>query len=161
LICCVHPEVLQSKPLLRYLVHNANVVVRPLSSQREFRRLYGEIDCQVLPSLEDTFSVAVADGMGVGKPAIVSTATGVKDLIVHGVNGHVVPTGDIDRLAESLHHFAADRRRLKAMGEAAYETARQFTWARFRRTVGDLIATLWKQYRMEGGAPSPPGGGGG
>jgi glycosyltransferase involved in cell wall biosynthesis len=164
LICCVHPDVLQSKPLLRYLVRNPSVVVRPLSSHREFLRLYGEIDCQVLPSLEDTFSMAVADGMGVGKPAIVSTATGVKDLITHDVNGHVVPSGNIDRLAESLYHFAADRRRLKAMGEAAYETARQFTWARFRRTVSDLIATIWEtapQREFDGGRRAVAAGGGG
>ena len=147
LICCTDPEVLQSKRLLRYLVRNPNVTVRPLSSHREFIRQYAEIDCQVLPSLEDTFSVAVGDGMGVGKPAIVSTATGISDLITHGVNGHVVPAGDVDRLAESLQHFAADRRRLRTMGEAAYETARQYTWHRFRRSVVELVESIWADGR--------------
>lgn len=143
LICCVDPEVLQSKVLLRYLVRNPNVTVRRLVPHREFLRLYESVDCQVLPSLEDTFSVAIGDGMGVGKPAIVSTATGIRDLITHGLNGHVVPAGNVDRLAESLQLFAADRRRLRSLGEAAYETARRYPWARFRRHVADLMTSLW------------------
>ncbi len=147
LICITSPEVLQSTPLLRYLVRNPNITIRPLCSPREFVRLYQEIDCQVLPSLEDTFSVAVGDGMGIGKPAIVSTATGIRDLITHGVNGHVVPAGNVDRLVESLQHFAADRRRLRTMGEAAHETARRFTWHRFRRSVGELVETVWEKGR--------------
>ncbi len=147
LICFTTPEVLQSKPLLRYLIRNPNITIRPLAGQREFMAQYEQIDCQVLPSLEDSFSLAVADGMGIGKPAIVSSATGIQDLIVHGANGHVVPAGDVDRLAESLQHFAADRRRLRAMGEAAYETARQFPWARFRRSVGELVQSLWSARR--------------
>ena len=147
LICVTTPEVLQSKPLLRYLVRNPNISLRPLIGQRNFIAQYEQVDCQVLPSLEDTFSLAVADGMGVGKPAIVSSATGIQDLIVHGANGHVVPAGNVDRLVESLQHFAADRRRLRAMGEAAYETARQFPWARFRRSVGELVESIWRAMR--------------
>lgn len=147
LICFTNLEVLGSRPLLRYLVRNPSITVRPLPGQREFMREYANVDCQVLPSLEDTFSLAVGDGMGVGKPAIVSTATGIRDLIVHGVNGHVVPAGNVDRLAESLQHFAADRRRLRTMGEAAYETAREFTWRRFRRSVGELVESIWADGR--------------
>jgi glycosyltransferase involved in cell wall biosynthesis len=143
LVCCTDLEVLKSKLLLAYLVRNPSITVRPLSSHRAFQAQYREIDCQVLPSLEDTFSVAVADGMGVGKPAIVSTATGVKDLIEHGVSGHIVGAGDVEALAESLRYFAADRRRLRTMGEAAHETARRYTWHRFRQNVGDLVASLW------------------
>jgi glycosyltransferase involved in cell wall biosynthesis len=147
LICFTTPEVLQSKLLLKYLVRNPNISLRPLSGQRQFIEQYEHVDCQVLPSLEDAFSLAVADGMGVGKPAIVSAATGIKDVIAHGVNGHVVPAGDVDRLAASLQHFAANRMRLRAMGEAAYETARAYPWERFHRTVGAVVEAIWAEGR--------------
>ena len=147
LICITDQEVLTSKLLLTYLVRNPNIEVRPLLSHRRFRRAYLDVDCQVLPSLQDTFSITVGDGMGFGKPAIVSTATGIGDLIAHGVNGHVVPAGDIDALAESLRYFAADRRRLVTMGEAAYETARQYSWRRFRKSIGDLVESIWASRR--------------
>jgi hypothetical protein len=87
--------------------------------------------------------LAMADGMGVGKPAIVSAATGIRDLIEHGVNGHVVPAGDVDRLAQSLQCFAADRKRLREMGEAAYDTTRSCGWDRFRRRIGDLVESTF------------------
>jgi len=143
LLCFTDQEVLTSRLLLTYLVRNPNIQVRPLLPHRRFQRAYLDIDCQVLPSLEDTFSITIGDGMGFGKPAIVSTATGIRDLITHGVNGHVVPAGDVDALAESLRNFAADRRRLRGMGEAACDTARQYSWRRFRKRIGDLIESIW------------------
>ena len=97
----------------------------------------------MLPSLQDTFSIAVGDGMGFGKPAIVSTATGIQDLIADGANGMVVPAGDVDALASSLRYFAADRHRLRTMGKAASETARQYSWQRFRKSIGDLVESIW------------------
>ena len=143
LICFTDQEVLTSKLLLSYLVRNPSIVVKSLLPHRQFRRVYRDVDCQVLPSLQDNFSITVGDGMGFGKPAIVSTATGIQDLITHGVNGHVVPAGDVDALAESLRAFAADRRRLRTMGEAAYETARRYSWRRFRTRVAALIESIW------------------
>src|SRR6185436_18611040 len=53
LICFTDPEVLQSKALLRYLVRNPNITMRPLSGHRAFVAQYTAVDCQVLPSLED------------------------------------------------------------------------------------------------------------
>ncbi len=147
LICFTTPDVLQSELLLKYLVRNPNISIRPLAGQRQFLAQYAHVDCQVLPSLEDSFSLAVADGMGVGKPAIVSTATGIQDLIVHGVNGHIVSAGDVDQLAASLQQFAADRTGLRAMGEAAYETARAFPWSRFRRSVAAVVESVWAERR--------------
>ena len=143
LVCFTDQEVLTSKLLLRYLVRNRNILVRPLLPHRQFRRAYLDIDCQVLPSLQDTFSLAIGDGMGFGKPGIVSTATGIQDLIAHGTNGLVVPAGDVDALADSLRYFAADRDRLKTMGQAAYATARQYSWRRFRKSIGDLVESIW------------------
>src|SRR5262249_22149850 len=143
LLCFTDQEVLTSKLLLTYLVRNPNILVRPLLPHRLFQRAYLDVDCQVLPSLQDTFSMRSGNGRGLGKPAIVSTKTGTQDLITHAVSALAVPAGDVDTLAESLRHFAADRRRLRAMGEAACETARQYSWRRFGKNVGDLIESIW------------------
>jgi len=143
LICHVDLEVLRSKLLLGYLVRNPDITVLPLLPQRAFRERYRDVDCQVLPSLEDTFSLTIADGMGVGKPAIVSDATGVADLITHGVDGHIVPAGDPEALSDALRQFAADRQRLLAMGAAAHETISAYPWQRFRSSVADLVQRVW------------------
>jgi glycosyltransferase involved in cell wall biosynthesis len=142
LLCIVDLEVLRSPLLLKHLVAHQNIIVRRMGSHADFFATYQQIDCLVLPSLEDSFSLVVGDGMGRGTPAIVSTSTGIQDLIRHGVNGYVVETGNVEQLADALIAFAENVRGRRAMCEAAYETAREYTWARFRRGVGDFITDL-------------------
>jgi glycosyltransferase involved in cell wall biosynthesis len=148
LVCITNLEILKSQLLLKYLVSNPNILVKPPVSHRAFARQYTEIDCQVLPSLEDTFSVSVGDGMGYGKPAIVSTSTGIQDLITHKADGYIVKAGDVAELTEALQFFAENRRRLRQMGEAAYDTARQYPWSRFRHDMGELIHSLYREHRQ-------------
>jgi glycosyltransferase involved in cell wall biosynthesis len=131
LICVGGPELLTSRRLLRLLVAQPDIVVTPLRRYRTFRTLYDEVDCLILPSLEDGFSYAVAEGMGRGIPAIVSTATGVRDIIVHGENGYVVRSGSITGLATAIARVSDERARLPVLGDAALETARRYPWRRF------------------------------
>lgn len=56
----------------------------------------------VHPSWEDGFGYAPVEALCCGVPAIVSENTGMKELIVSGSNGMVLPTGDLDALAEAI-----------------------------------------------------------
>ena len=56
----------------------------------------------VHPSYEDGLAYAPMEALACGVPAIVSADTGMKDYIREGVNGYVVPTGDIDALVDRL-----------------------------------------------------------
>jgi hypothetical protein len=51
--CLVDTEVLRSERVLRFLVRNPNVAVRPLVAHAQLAREYDEADCQILPSLEE------------------------------------------------------------------------------------------------------------
>jgi glycosyltransferase involved in cell wall biosynthesis len=77
--------------------------------------------------------------MGRGIPAIVSSATGVSDLIVHGENGYVVESGSVSDLAQVLARVSDERDRLPVLGEAALETARRYPWRRFETGLVDCI----------------------
>jgi glycosyltransferase involved in cell wall biosynthesis len=111
----------------------------PFMPYREFQALSDQVDCLVLPSLEDGFAFAVSEGMGRGIPAIVSSATGVSDLIVHGENGYVVESGSVSDLAQVLARVSDERDRLPVLGEAALETARRYPWRRFETGLVDCI----------------------
>ncbi|HZQ06998.1 MAG TPA: glycosyltransferase, partial [Anaerolineae bacterium] len=139
LICIASNEALQSPLLLRYLVRNPTITFKPLMPRRQLRSEYENCDCQILPSFEDGFSFSVADGMGFGKPAILSADTGLSDLIVHLENGYLVPTGSVTPLKDALAYFCDNRRDVTKMGHAAYETARQYSWARFQRGLAELV----------------------
>jgi glycosyltransferase involved in cell wall biosynthesis len=45
------------------------------------------------------------EAMACGVPVIVTEDTGMKEYITEGINGYVVPTGDIDALRDRLDHL--------------------------------------------------------
>jgi glycosyltransferase involved in cell wall biosynthesis len=56
----------------------------------------------VHPSFEDGFGYAPMEALAVGVPAIVTDQTGMAEYVEEGVNGSVVPAGDVEALADRL-----------------------------------------------------------
>jgi len=56
----------------------------------------------VHPAYEDGFAYAPAEALACGVPVLVSEDTGMKDLIDPGVNGSILPTGDLSALREAI-----------------------------------------------------------
>lgn len=56
----------------------------------------------VHPSYEDGFGYAPAEALACGVPLIVTEDTGMKELVRPGVDGLVIPTGDLEALAGAL-----------------------------------------------------------
>src|ERR1700733_6303029 len=54
------------------------------------------------PTYEDGFAYAPVEALAYGVPALVSEDTGMKDLIDPGVNGLILPTGDLAALIEAI-----------------------------------------------------------
>ncbi len=143
LICFTDQGILSSKLLLKYLVRNPSIKIKKLVTYRNFVKEYLNIDCQVLPSFEDSFSLAIGEGMGFGKPAIISADTGISDIITHLHDGYIVKTGSVKELKEAILYFYENREKVKEMGEAAYETARKYSWERFGEEFIHLIKSFY------------------
>ncbi len=54
------------------------------------------------PTYEDGFAYAPAEALACGVPVLVTEDTGMKDLVDPGVNGLILPTGDLDALTEAI-----------------------------------------------------------
>ena len=79
---------------------------------------YAACDVFVLPSEREPWGLVVNEVMNAGKPVIVSDQVGAAaDLVEDGVNGFVIPVGDIETLADRLRWVTADRAIARAMGE--------------------------------------------
>lgn len=63
----------------------------------------------VHPSFEDGFGYAPMEALAVGVPVIVTDQTGMSEYVHDGINGSVVPAGDVYVLADRLSDFY-DRR---------------------------------------------------
>jgi glycosyltransferase involved in cell wall biosynthesis len=60
----------------------------------------------VHPSFEDGFGYAPMEALAVGVPVIVTDQTGMAECVEEGINGSVVPAGDIEALADRLRDYS-------------------------------------------------------
>jgi glycosyltransferase involved in cell wall biosynthesis len=142
LVCVAGPTVTESETLLRRLVRNPGIrLLRPLPYRR-LLALYAAADCLVAPSLGDGFAMPVAEGMGYGTPAIVSSRSGISEILSHLHDAYVVEGGSVEALRSALAFMAENRQRMRTMGAAALDTARRHPWSRFETAVADLAAAL-------------------
>lgn len=87
--------------------------------------------------------MVLLEAMAVGLPVVsFDCPTGPRDIIREGVDGHVVPEGDIDALAAAMGGLMRDPERRKAYGRAAVEGARRYDIAAISRRWEELFEEL-------------------
>lgn len=96
---------------------------------------YRGSDVLVFPTLGDGFGMVVTEAFAQGLPVITTNRAGAADLVRHGVNGFIVPAGDVEALAKTLEWCITHRQELKAMRKAALETAASWQWSDYRRAL--------------------------
>jgi glycosyltransferase involved in cell wall biosynthesis len=111
-----------------------------VASGMDLARHFAEANVLVLPSLEDSFGLVVAEAMAYGLPVIVSENAGSADVVTHGRNGFVVPARGVKEMAGYLSDLAASSALQDEMGRAALEVSRSVaSWdAVGERLVGEL-----------------------
>jgi len=73
----------------------------------------------VLPSAAEGLPVVLMEALALGRPVVSTFTAGIPELVEPGVNGWLVPVGDIDALTASLQEvMAAPLERLADMGRA-------------------------------------------
>lgn len=79
-------------------------------------KILESIDLLVLPSGFETFGLAAAEAMALGKPVIAYQVGGVPEVIDHDQTGFLVPMRDLAKLAERINQLYLDRQKAKEMG---------------------------------------------
>jgi glycosyltransferase involved in cell wall biosynthesis len=81
----------------------------------------------VAPSLlPESFGIVALEAAAAGKATIVSAIGGLKDVVVDGETGILVPPGDREALREALRRLCEEPETRERMGEAARARARLF-----------------------------------
>lgn len=79
----------------------------------------------VSPSFAEGLPTVIMEAMAMGRPALATTIAGVPELVREGVNGWLVPAGDIQAFADGLDRLAATPAdRLAEMGVIAHADVR-------------------------------------
>lgn len=91
---------------------------RPLRG-RALVEQYDSSDALCLPSYAEGLPMVVLEAMGRGTPVLATRVGGVPDMVIDGETGLLVEPRDRKALEDVIVSVAADRARLRAMGEAA------------------------------------------
>ena len=102
--------------------------------------LMREADLLVFPSLAEGFGLVIGEAMAAGLPVLTTTNTGGPELITEGREGWCVPAHDPRSLAERIEWAYGHRDALYEMGVLARRRAEQWTWADYRRRLGDELS---------------------
>lgn len=79
------------------------------------------VDIHAHASLFDSLPISIAEGMSLGKPAVVTSTGGVPEIVHHGTTGLVVPPGDADAIASALIRLLTDPALARSLGTRARE----------------------------------------
>ena len=97
----------------------------------ELLDLYQRAAVVVCPSRREGFGVVCAEAMAHGRPVVAAAVGGLRDLVVDGETGLLVPPGDVPALRAALERLLADPQLRRRLGTAARERAREaFSWDR-------------------------------
>ncbi len=99
--------------------------VRFAGYQKSPERWFQGADILVVPSLEEGFGRAAAEGGACGLPVIASRVGGLSEVVSDGETGLLVEPNDPDGLALAIDKLAVDTSLSKAMGQAARERVRR------------------------------------
>jgi glycosyltransferase involved in cell wall biosynthesis len=116
----------------------------------ELPGLYGAGDVFVFSTLGDPYGLVVDEAMATGLPIISTTAAGeIRERVVDGVNGYLVPPNDPRALAAAMRRLALDPALRSQMGARSAEMILHHTpdsWAQqFEDAVEHILTTRSSQ----------------
>jgi len=145
---------LRSSDRMRALVERAQGRAQLLGWMADLRPFFAALDLFVMPSLEEGLGSAALLAMAHGLPVAASRAGGLPEVVAEGRTGWLAPPGDAPALASALDEAAASGARLKALGAAGRERARQFSAA----IMIDRNEALYTRLARTLPEAGPPGG---
>jgi glycosyltransferase involved in cell wall biosynthesis len=99
------------------------VTFRDEMPQKELARCFASARALVLPSLSEALGRVVLEAMACATPVVGTRVGGIPELIEDGVNGYLVPPGDVEALADRLERLFSSNE-VDAMGQRGREMAR-------------------------------------
>ncbi len=108
---------------------------------------YAALDVFAMPSRTDSFGIVFLEAWANGLPVVASAAGGVVEVVRDGVDGRLLPFGDVAGLSGAIGTLVQDRALAQRWGEAGRtKVARGYSWddrfATLLRGVKDASARL-------------------
>lgn len=107
----------------------SNIIFIDFQNQSNMPALYSIADIFILPSLSETWGLAINEAMAAGKAVLVSkNCAAAVDLVTNGINGYTFdPAIDTD-LKEKILLMTSDKEKLDEMGNASLNIIKNWSY---------------------------------
>lgn len=120
-------------------------------NQTELPKYYVLADVLVLCSESETWGLSVNEAMVCGLPVVVSDTVGcAQDLVHNGVNGYIIPKGNVDALASALQMISPPDRQ-RAMALESERIISQYTLERTSEGIVKAAEGAFNQQKSSAG----------
>jgi glycosyltransferase involved in cell wall biosynthesis len=109
-----------------------------LGHREDIPELLARAHAFVLPSRSEAFPNGAIEAMAAGLPVVASAVGGLLDLIENGCTGVLTPPGDPAALANAIDGLIENPARAAALGRAARDEARRYSFDRMVSTFEGL-----------------------
>jgi glycosyltransferase involved in cell wall biosynthesis len=109
----------------------------------------------VYTSPKEGWGIGSLEAQRVGTIALVSDAPGLRDTVVDGVTGRVVPHGDVAAFAAAMEEAIERPERRRAMEEAAVRRASRYSWNHAAEGTLAVLERAITESRSGSGAVAP------
>ncbi len=109
--------------------HAGVEVLGRIYDRERVSELYRQASVFVLPSFFDPMPLVLLEAMAYGLPCITTSSVGIPDIITHGRDGLMIPTGDAHALSQALLRMLTNPEVAARIGAAARRRVDEaFTW---------------------------------
>jgi len=123
------PQKQKLQELALELKISEHVVFAGTIAHQELPKFYAAANIFIIPSIEEGQPKAVLEALASGKPIVATSVPGLKELIIGGENGILVPLNDSDALADAVKAILSSR----TLSERLSENAREYALNHFSR----------------------------
>jgi glycosyltransferase involved in cell wall biosynthesis len=114
--------------------------------RKDVNDILSAINILIVPSLLEGFPMIVLEGMAMAKPIIATRIDGIKEQIVDGESGILIPPRDPDALAEAIVRLSIDKELARTLGsEGRRRVENEFTVERMVSETKKVYQTLYEQ----------------
>ncbi|MBI1863721.1 glycosyltransferase [Candidatus Woesebacteria bacterium] len=128
---------------LKNITHNLglseNVFFLGKVSEEEKARVFGRTWASIQPSSFEGWGITVIEANAAGTPVIASKVNGLKDSVVDGITGLLVPEKDIKALAYAMNSIIEDKSLRNYLSKEALKWSKQFSWEKTSKQFLKII----------------------
>jgi D-inositol-3-phosphate glycosyltransferase len=108
---------------------------------------YNAADICVVPSYYESFGLVAVEAMACGVPVVASRVGGLRETVIDGRTGYLVPWRCPDPFAERLELLLSNEPLRRKLGREARAAAERFRWSEVAARVEDVYHELVSEYR--------------